>query len=127
MKKMLVKLKERVMIQWFKKLFQIVRCYHGDISRLRLENDRLVKEVVELTNVIKERTTIAVDVGYKGRSEVIVIGHYQGRDFIKSYNIRDNDFIGLVKQLKQMQKYGEIRYVDEMRGFMSVSDVMEKL
>lgn len=115
------------MIRWFKKLFQIVRFYDIDLNENIRKYELLKREHDELVSIIKERTSIGVDVGYKGGSYVILMGHYRGRDYIQSHRVNSDDFIGLIQQLKQMEKYGEVCYVDEIPNVLSVRDAMEKL
>lgn len=112
------------MIKWLRKLFHIVRYYDEHQNAIDRQINLLSREQKELVSVIKERTTINVDVGYRGRSDVILIGHYKGRDFVQGYRIRHEDFSSLVNQLKEMQKYGVINRIDEMHSFQSIKDDM---
>lgn len=74
--------------------------------------DRLQERIKELEVVVRDRTEIAVDVNRDGINHVIVIGTYQGHDFVQTYTLRAVDLQDLIQQLRVMEKYGAVRRVD---------------
>ena len=93
------------MSAWIKKLLAIVNSYDTDLRNIH-------HAVHGLESVLKERTNIAVDVGFREASHVIVIGRYRGNDYIQSYTINGTDLDGLIRHLREMEKFGNIRRID---------------
>ena len=103
-------LKEK--INWLKKLLKIVRNHETEIMALQNQINWYKQTVENSVKLIKERTSINVDVGFKGRSQIIVIGRYNGADYIQTYTVNEKDFTGLVRQLVEMQRYGVVEKID---------------
>jgi len=97
------------MISWFKKLIRIVRFYDLDYQRLSTE-------LTELRDLIRERTDIHVDVSMNRHDphQVIMVGQYAGRDYVRTYNLKHADFTQLIDHLKGLQKHGRVGMVDAL-------------
>lgn len=93
------------MSAWIKKLLAIVASYDTDLRNIH-------HAVYGLESILKERTNIAVDVGFREASHVIVIGRYRGNDYIQSYTLNETDLDGLIRHLREMEKFGNIRRID---------------
>ena len=93
------------MLNWLKRLKRIVTNYDTD---LRNANVR----IAELEKLVKDRTNIAVDAGFKSASHVIVIGRYRNADYVQTYELNTPDMKVLIDQLRQMERYGDIIRVD---------------
>lgn len=93
------------MITWFKKLFEIVRDYDQ-------RNDYNTQRVIDLEKILRDRTSLNVDIHHKGLNHVIMVGRYKNTDWIQTYTIDGKDFHHLVDQLKHMQRYGVVDRVD---------------
>jgi hypothetical protein len=93
------------MLKWFKKLRTIVAGYDTGLKNAHAR-------ISELEKLVRDRTNIAVDVGFKSASHVIVIGRYRNADYIQSYSLNSPDITTLVEQLRHMERCGELRRVD---------------
>lgn len=95
------------MIKWVKKLFYIVKNYSADVSSLRLQINNLEK-------ILRDRTDISVDVSASrmDANHIIVVGRYKNIDYVQTFSLQNNDIGKLIDQLKEMERYGEIRKVD---------------
>ena len=101
------------MVKWIKKLKQIVLNYDAD---LKIAHNR----ISELEKIIKERTNIAVDVGFRDANHIIVVGRYKNADYVQTYQIKTQEMSRLIDQLRDMQKYGDVKFVDEPPQFKAV-------
>lgn len=93
------------MLNWLKTLRRIVGAYSSD--QLAMHN-----RILELEALVRERTNIAVDVGFRECNHVIVLGRYKGADYIQSYSVQSDSLAHLVDQLKQMERFGNVRRID---------------
>lgn len=93
------------MIRWVKELIFIVKYY-------RQHKSALENELYRTNKVIRDRTDIHADINYKNDNQIVVIGRYGNHDYIQTYRVSDSDFTALIKQLKEMQKYGHIGRID---------------
>lgn len=108
------------MLNWLRTLHRIICNYDWEIGRLR---DRLEAEQgkrKQLEALLRERTSIAVDVGFKDACYVIVVGRYKGADYVQTFSINTPDMASLIEQLKQMERYGEVKRVDAPPQFRAV-------
>ena len=111
-------------INWFKKLFYIVKHYDEDkiemLDKIRAADLR-IRDGVQL---IKDRTNIHADVHARLNhpTQIIAIGRYNGRDYIQIFSIHDDDFKGLIHRLKEMELYGNLQRVDAPIEFRGIID-----
>jgi hypothetical protein len=97
---------------FIRNLFYIVDTYGTTIRHLR-------QQVESLEDIIKERTTLNVDIGFKGANHVIVVGKFKGQDYIQTYDVGTEDLGQFVNILQRMAQHGTINKVDappQMRG-----------
>ena len=73
----------------------------------------------KLRTDIDEQFSIDLDVHMKPNmnANVIVTGIYRGEEYIKLYDLNPKDFNDLVEQLRNREKFGEIRNIDAIRSF----------
>jgi hypothetical protein len=76
--------------------------------------------IAELEKLVRDRTNIAVDVGFKTASHVIVVGRYRNADYVQTYALNMPDMGPLIAQLRQMERYGEVRRIDAPPVFKAV-------
>ncbi len=112
------------MFKWFKTLRRIVRTYDKqaevqsrEIDSLRRqlrEIDFLRKEIAEAEKVIRDRTDMHLDISANRHdpNNIILIGRYNGMDYVQTYTIHDDDFSRLVTISRDMGKYANRRRVD---------------
>jgi hypothetical protein len=108
------------MLNWLKKLRRIVADYDRDLESLAaaVKAERAQRQALE--TILRERTDIAVDVGFKSPSHVIVVGRYKDQDFVQTYSIATPDLAALIDQLKAMERYGVVRQIDAPPQFRGV-------
>lgn len=102
------------MLTWFKRLFAIVRTYSTDIAKLNARIELLKGRIAANEQIIRERTDIAVDVGFsrKDMNTVIVVGRFRGCDYVQTYQVRSDDLTGLIDRLRDMERHGVVRRAD---------------
>lgn len=74
---------------------------------------------------IGERTTVHADIGYKGTgSQIIVVGRYQGKDYVRSFNVRNETLHSLIDMLRREEKNAGVGKFDMIGGieFSAVYD-----
>lgn len=72
---------------------------------------------------INERTTVHTDIGWKGdQTQVIVVGRYRGKDYVRAFNVRPDSFHDLIDMLKEQERYAKVGRFD-MVGNMEFSAV----
>lgn len=101
-------------INWFKKLIYVINNYDKDLHNTMRKIRKNELEIVEGVKLIKDRTTLHVDVHSKMNSptQVILIGRYNNRDYVNVFALHDDDIHGLIHQLKDMEKYAELEHID---------------
>jgi hypothetical protein len=77
-------------------------------------------DINELAMTIKERTEYHLDVHHKIKSQVILIGKFRNRDFIKCYSIDDRSFDSLIEHCKKINKYAFQGRIDSPPEFSAV-------
>ena len=75
--------------------------------------------IEKLRDDINKQFNIDLDIQHKPKYNVnvIVTGIYRGEQYIKLYEFEPKDFNDLVEQLRNREKFGEIRNIDAIRGF----------
>jgi len=77
----------------------------------------------ETRQFIKDKTEVNADIHMQSKpgSTIIVCGRYRNRDYVEVFTVPNDDFVGLIEQLKQMQKYARCRRIDapfSMKAFI---------
>ncbi|MBR7777399.1 hypothetical protein [Undibacterium rugosum] len=93
------------MFTWFKKLRRIVESHDVELCAAHAR-------IAQLETVLRERTNIAVDVGFRDGNHVIVIGRYKNTDYVQTYSLSDGDISAIIEQLRMMERYGAVKRVD---------------
>jgi Tfp pilus assembly PilM family ATPase len=99
------------MLKWIKKLCQIVANYDHDMNKMKSVVFKIQFDMSDLDKLIKERTDIAVDIGFES-SHVIIVGRYKKNDYVQTYKIGDQDLHEIIQHLKQLERHGTIRQID---------------
>ena len=75
--------------------------------------------IAKLREDINKQFNIDIDIDIKPNinANVIITGIYRGEEYIKLYDLNPRDFNDLVEQLKNREKFGEIRNIDAIKGF----------
>ncbi len=85
----------------------------------------LSEAVYNIHKLIGERTTVHCDVHYKHASEVIVIGTYHNKDYVRCFHLQHDDLKSLIEELKQREKFANVGKFD-MIGTMPFSAVYDR-
>lgn len=93
------------MLSWIKKLKRIVTRYDADLQAAHAR-------IAELEKLIRDRTDISVELGFRSATNVIVTGRYKNADYVQTFQINERDTGALVDQLREMQRFGVIRKID---------------
>ena len=78
-----------------------------------------ITSIARLRSDIDKQFSIDLDVHMKPNinANVIITGIYRGEEYIKLYDLKPRDFNDLVEQLRNREKFGEIRNIDAIRSF----------
>ncbi|MFZ2982025.1 MAG: hypothetical protein WA085_13415 [Sphingobium sp.] len=101
------------MLKWLKKLKAIVSSYDADIRNAHAR-------ISELEKLVRERTNIAVDVGFKSANHVIVVGRYKNADYVQTYALDTPDLAVMIERLREMERYGKVARIDAPPVFKAV-------
>ena len=116
------------MIKKLKQLFKnISYLCNNDLAKVENElylSDKKTEQncdylIRKLRTDIDEQFNIDLDVHMKPNmnANVIITGIYRGEEYIKLYELKQKDFNDLVEQLRNREKFGEIRNIDAIRSF----------
>jgi hypothetical protein len=101
------------MFKWLKKLRLIVDAYHTDLLRTR-------EKLAALETLVRDRTEISVDLGFREKNYAVVVGRYRGSDYVQTYILREADLVGLIEQLRDMERHGHLDRIDAPPQFRAV-------
>ena len=87
-----------------------------EIKNTKFECSYLIEK---LRSDIDKQFNIDLDIDIKTNinANVIITGIYRGEEYIKLYDLKQKDFNDLVEQLRNREKFGEIRNIDAIRSF----------
>ena len=105
---------------WLKQLQWVVKHSAQAFTDARLYTKSLEDKVCALEKVIRDRTTISVDVSMRDPNYVIVVGNYRGVDYVQTYTLSTPDLRSLIEFLRPMQRYGHMHRIDAPREFRAV-------
>ena len=97
------------MLQWIRKLLGI---------------KQLQADIESVKQMIGDRTTVHCDVHSRSPSEVIVIGNYRGKDYVRCFHIHHETLGGLIDELHRLEKFSRVGRFD-MIGSMPFSAVYD--
>lgn len=72
----------------------------------------LARDMDSLRNFVSEHTVEHVDVHYKRGSTVIVIGRYRNNDYVRIFDLPQEDWVHLIERLKEIEPRGELGMMD---------------
>jgi len=89
-------------------------------------NKIVAREINNLEKKINERTTVHADINYKGDgSQIIVIGRYRNKDYVRAFTVRQENLSSIVDMLRTEEKYAKVGRFD-MVGGMDFSVVYDR-
>jgi hypothetical protein len=82
--------------------------------------------VAGLHRKISENTTVHADIHYKGEgTQIIVVGRYRNKDYVRAFTVRQESLSSLIEMLKIEEKYAKVGRFD-MVGGMDFSAVYDR-
>ena len=110
------------MLNWLKNKLGFAEL-ESEVKRLKTQVSHLRTMVSHLKTTVNEQTTLHLDWCPNGRSTVIVIGRYQNRDYIQTYEVTTENFNHIVDLLRRERKAGrQIGYIDAPPVMRAVID-----
>ncbi len=74
--------------------------------------------VSEIDRKIGERTTVHADIHYEGSgSQIIVVGRYRNKDYVRSFNVKTENLHQLIEILSREEKGANVGRFDMIGGF----------
>ena len=87
---------------------------------------QIYSEVERLEKRIGERTTVHADINYRGTgSQIIVVGKYRNKDYVRAFNVRTESLSHLIDILSREEKGANVGHFD-MIGGIDFSAVYDK-
>ena len=92
---------------------------------LRTESQRKQLEITE--KVFRDATDLSADLNSssRGTSRIIVSGRFKGNDWVKVYEMQDQDFTATIGYLENMARYHKLSRIDA--SYPDKSFVSERL
>jgi len=106
------------MFHFVKTLIRIVREYDAAIKALYARIDAA-------HNRIGEHTIVHADVHFQRSDQIIVVGRYRNRDYVRVFDLDSGSFCETIEMLKQMEPRARIGHFD-MPGGVQLSAVYER-
>ena len=98
--------------RWIRCLFRLVKHTDHNIAILAQNLDAARTEIDNAVRFIKRATKVHIDAEIDAQSTVIVCGTFRGKDHVQVFRINPGSFDALVHELRGIQKYSTIEYVD---------------
>ncbi len=99
--------------------------YQDDIGFYNSVREHNAQFIERLDEKIGERTMTHADIHFKTSSQVIVIGRYRGKDFVKAYPIENDSLNDIINIMKRMESNSHVGRID-MPSTMSFSALYKK-
>lgn len=117
-------LTERGPVNWFRRLFHVVRVYGNDVQYIAGQLEGLSSEVQDAMRYIKRATKVHADVNYGEdgvlETTVILCGRYRGKDYVQTFRLPASHMEGIVEKFKHMERAAQIAAVDVPVGLDAV-------
>lgn len=96
--------------KWWKKRARVFKDFAGLYIQVQLQEQNITR----LANIIKDRTTINVDVAShpKDPSMVIFVGRYKDNDYVRVTPLRNKEFADVVDYCKKFTDHTRIGRID---------------
>lgn len=70
-----------------------------------------------LEEKINKQTTVHADIGYRGQgSQIIVVGRYHNKDYVKAFSVREENLYSLIELLKREHRGANVGRFDMVGG-----------
>jgi len=111
-------------VKWFRTLQRIVRRYDIDKEGIHSKIAYATDIAHDAEQVIRDRTDLSagIDISTNMPNQVIVVGRYNGRDYVEVFSILDADFSRTIDMLREQQKYAGLQHIDAPLNMRCVID-----
>lgn len=97
-----------------------------ELKNIKQKYTYLVHYTEALEKKINKQTTVHADIGYRGQgSQIIVIGRYHNKDYVRCFNVREENLHSLIEFLRGEHEGAKVGRFD-MIGGMDFSAVYNR-
>lgn len=101
--------KLKAFFERLRRLWQLSVDY--DMNRDR-DHYKLHSRVNGLEDLVREHTVVHADVHFMGACQIIVIGQYRERDYVRLFNVDVSSFHELVEMLRRIERNAQVGRFD---------------
>ena len=99
------------------------------IWNLPEQNEKRYREMLTVLGAtqakVNERCEVHADIRYKEPHQVIVIGRYKGRDYVRIFGVSEPTFYGLIDRLHYEERNSKVGRFDMPSGYPDISAVYD--
>jgi len=112
--------------QWFSTILYVGKHFRTIIQKVEndiIHTNNISKHAMNVSNdaqsIIRQRTAVNCDIHTRKHSSnfFITVGTYRNQDYVQCFSVDDQDFKGMIEQLREMQRYAVVRKVDAYPTF----------
>jgi hypothetical protein len=92
-------------------------------SKNKDEYHNIMNILVLLEQRINENCEVHADIHYKEPHQIIVIGRYKGKDYVRVFGVSEPSFVNLVDRLRHEEKGSKVGRFDMMANWPEISVV----
>ena len=105
-----------------KRLWELSIQYDSNCAQ---EYYRINERFDKIERKLNKHTVVHADIGFRGEHQIIVIGQYHNKDYVRVFNVRNERFIDLINVLQEEER-GAKRGRFDMPGAMQFEVVYDK-
>lgn len=117
------------MLSMIKRLFGLFE----ELDSLRKSNESLRAQIetyssklMHFQKELNRHTVIHADVHYREQSQIIVIGRYKNRDYVRVFGLEEPDLVAMIEKLTAMEKHARVGRFDMPSTGMNISMVYDR-
>lgn len=99
-------------MELLKNLWKVARHYKKDLQAIIRAVDALETRQMMFDKRLQERTTVHADIHFRHATQVIVVGQYNGVDYVNGFWIEHKSLPELVEILKSLEKDANVGRMD---------------
>lgn len=78
--------------------------------------DHYAADIGEIRNYVSEHVTLHADIHMRSPNIMIAVGRYRKRDYVRIFEIDDQDFGSLVEHLRKIEPRARLGRIDAVHG-----------
>lgn len=117
------------MLSMIKRLFGLFE----ELDSLRKSNESLRAQIetyssklMHFQKELNRHTVIHADVHCREQSQIIVIGRYKNRDYVRVFGLEEPDLVAMIEKLTAMEKHARVGRFDMPSTGMNISMVYDR-